>query len=229
MFFSSILVVNSQLEEWSRKNMLCKNIFLVPNFTSEIIKEAPMTNLKGKEGRRIVFLANLKDPKNHILALKAFRDLKLNQSDWSLHLIGKDFTDDYSDMLKSFIKTHSLKNHIHLYGEKNDVRHILSQASIGVLASTHEGFPVTLLEYASAGLAVVSTNAGYCSVIIDEGINGLLFDPFSEIEMKNQLMKLIRNEILIKELASNFKQSAMKSYSEDKVIERLILAYKKSL
>lgn len=228
MFFSSILVVNPKLEQWSKKNMLCKNIFFIPNFASDIVKELPLTNLKGIEGKRIVFLANLKSPKNHIQVLKVFKDLNLDQSDWSLHLIGKDFFDDYSNVLKSFIEIYSLKNNIHLYDEKSDVKNILSQASIGILASTDEGFPVTLLEYALSGLAVVSTNVGYCSTIIEEGVSGLLFDPFSEIEMKNQLLKLINNKLLISEFGNNFKQSVMKNYSEERVIELLILAYKKS-
>lgn len=227
-FFSSILVVNLQLESWNKKNMWCKNIFFIPNFTSDIARELATTNLKGIKGKRIILLANLKRPKNHIQVLKVFRDLKLSQEDWSLHLIGKDFFDDYSNVLKKFIETHSLKNHIHLYDEKNDVKNILSQASIGILASTDEGFPVTLLEYASSGLAVISTNVGYCSFIIEEGISGLLFNPFSEIEMKNQLMKLINNELLIKKLGDNFKQSVIKNYSEERVIDKLILAYKKS-
>lgn len=228
MFFSSILVVNPELEQWSKKNMLCKNLFFIPNFTSETVKELPITNLKGIEGKRIVFLANLKNPKNHIQVLKAFKDLNLSQSDWSLHLIGRDFFDDYSNVLKSFIETYSLENNIHLYDEKSDVKNILSQASIGILASTDEGFPVTLLEYALSGLAVVSTNVGYCSAIIEEGVSGLLFNPFSEIQIKNQLMKLISNRLLIKEFGNNFKQSVMRDYSEERVIDLLTLAYKKS-
>ncbi|OXB20792.1 alpha-1,4-N-acetylgalactosamine transferase [Flavobacterium tructae] len=227
-FFSSILVVNPKLEQWNKKNMRCKKVFFIPNFTPATVNELPSTILKGKEGKRIVFLANLKNPKNHIQVLKVFRDLKLKESGWSLHLIGKDFFDDYSNLLKNFIETYSLGNDIHLYDEQNDIKNILSQANIGILASTDEGFPVTLLEYALSGLAVISTNVGYCSDIIKEGITGLLFNPFSEIKMKNQLMKLIGDELLIKEFGINFKQSVIESYSEERVIDVLISAYKKS-
>ncbi|KUJ63767.1 alpha-1,4-N-acetylgalactosamine transferase [Flavobacteriaceae bacterium CRH] len=224
-FFSSIFVVNLQLEAWNRKNMKCSNVIFIPNFTSSENVFDPETTLKGINGKRIVFLANLKNPKNHILILKAFLELKLNESDWSLHLVGKDYFDAYSEVLKEFIKLHSLENHIHLYGAKNDVKHILSQAAIGVLSSTEEGFPVTLLEYGLSNLAVVSTNVGYCPLVIKNEVNGLLFDPSSITEVKEQLLKMIKDDLLRQKMSDSLKQSVLENYSEEVVISKLITAY----
>lgn len=224
-FFSSIFVVNLQLEEWSKRNMKCSKVIFIPNFATSQTKTEQVTYLKGNDGKRIVFLANLKKPKNHISILKAFSELKLNEKNWSLHLIGRDYLDNYSNEIKTFIQTHSLQNNIHLYGAKNDIKHILSQASIGVLASTDEGFPVTLLEYGLGNLAVLSTNAGYCSVIIQNDINGLLFDPFSDTEINTQLNKITDDHLLREKLSENFRQSILRNYAEEIVIKKLILAY----
>jgi len=226
VFFSAIFVVNNQLEDWSKKNMKCSRVIFIPNFANYQNNDEQITNLMGTAGKRIVFLANLKKPKNHILILQAFQDLKLNESEWSLHLVGKDYFDSYSNILKGFIELHSLNNNIHLYGERSDVRHILSQSTIGVLASTEEGFPVTLLEYALENLAVLSTNVGYCSSIIKNNFNGLLFNPLSEVEVKDQLIRLINDQDLRKKFGDNFKQSVVTTYSEALVIEKLILGYK---
>lgn len=227
IFFYSIFAVNQELVEWSKKNMKCSRVIFIPNFTRfpKIVKQD--THLKGNDGKRIVILANLKKPKNHILILKAFCELKLNEMGWSLHLIGKDYYDTYSDILKNFIKSNSLANHIFLYGEKNDIRYILSQSSIGVLASTHEGFPVTLLEYGLVGLSVISTNVGYCSILIENEFNGLLFNPLSEKEIKQQLLKLTEDDFLRSNLGNNLKQSIDKNYLEEEVIKQLIFAYNK--
>ncbi|PIF31353.1 glycosyltransferase involved in cell wall biosynthesis [Flavobacterium sp. 9] len=226
LFFYSIFVVNLQLKEWSEKNMLCKRILFIPNFTLDRNELQRTTILKGTEGKRIVFLANLKKPKNHISILKAFLNLKLHELDWSLHLIGKDYFDSYSDELKKIMKSNSLEEYIHIYGERSDVKNILSQVSIGILASTEEGFPVTLLEYGLAELAVVCTNVGYCSSLIEEGMTGLLFNPYSENEIESQLMRLVDDNNLRKKLGINFKQSVLENYSEEMVIKKLILAYK---
>lgn len=226
LFFSSIFVVSLQLEEWSRKNMFCKNVFFIPNFILDRKDNSETAKLKGVAGKRIVFLANLKEPKNHILMLKAFLDLRLQESGWTLHLIGKDYFDSYSAYLKEFIKFNLLESYIHLYGERNDIKYILSQSSIGVLASTNEGFSITLLEYASEKLAVLSSNVGYCSQIIENGFNGLLFDPLNCLELKNQLKLLINDEVLRTTLAENFSKSAVKEYSKEAVIKKVIQLYK---
>jgi glycosyltransferase involved in cell wall biosynthesis len=228
-FFSSIFVVNLQLKEWNTKNMNCSNVIFIPNFTrlQNVSEQGQLTDLNGIDGKKIVFLANLKNPKNHLLILKAYADLKLFESGWSLHLIGRDYFDSYSETIKDFIKSRSLEHHIHLYGEKSDIKNILSQASVGVLASTQEGFPVTLLEYGLENLAVVSTNVGYCSILIQNEIDGLLFDPSSELEVINQLKKIIDDELLRNTLAEKFKEAVFQNYSEEAVIEKLILAYKK--
>lgn len=225
-FFSSIFVVNLQLRKWSENNMFCKKIFFIPNFSLSFNESYEITKLKGTDGKRIVFLANLKKPKNHILILKAFTELKLNEFGWSLHLIGKDYNDSYSDKLKSFVVANSLENHIHLYGGKKDIKYILSQSSIGVLASTEEGFPVTLLEYALSNLAVISTNVGYCSEIIKDSVDGFVFDPLSEFELIEKLKKITEDGRLRQSFANSFNNSVRKNYSEKVIIQKLVSAYK---
>ncbi|MEN2415045.1 glycosyltransferase [Flavobacterium mesophilum] len=225
VFFSSILVVNLQLEEWSKKYMKCSQIFFIPNFASINNISNPITALNGVEGKRIVFLANLKRPKNHILILKAFLSLNLNELGWSLHLIGKDYYDNYSNVLKDFIESNSLKDHIFLYGEKNDISHILSQANIGVLASTDEGFPVTLLEYALHSLPVVSTNVGYCSSVIKNEVTGLLFNPSSVNEAAEKLNKMIENVRFRQQMSESLERFVIENYSEDVVINKLVSIY----
>ena len=58
---------------------------------------------------------------------------------------GERSYDIYSRLLKEFLKTNNLENYIFIYNSRNDIQHVLSQATIGILASTQEGFPVALL------------------------------------------------------------------------------------
>ncbi|MBF4486034.1 glycosyltransferase [Flavobacterium sp. CSZ] len=227
IFFSAIFVVNHQLEDWSRKNMKCPRVIFIPNFVISGKKNEQITKLKGTAGKRIIFLANLKKPKNHILILKAFQYLKLNELGWSLHLVGKDYFDSYSDILKRFIESNFLQDYIHLYGEKSDVKYILSQASIGVLASTDEGFPVTLIEYALANLAVLSTNVGYCGLLIVNNSTGMLFNPLSDLEVSNHLIRLVNDKKLREEFGKSYKQFILDNYTETIIIEKLIAEYQK--
>lgn len=227
LFFSAVFVVNYQLEIWIKNNLFSKKVYYIPNFVSfeENQTNDAITVLKGNEGKRIVCVANLKKPKNHIALLIAFEELKLQNLGWSIHLIGKDYKDDYSIQLKDFIGKHKLENEIFIYDSQADIQNILSQTTIGFLGSTDEGFPVSLLEYGLAHLPVLSTNVGYCSEIIKEGLNGLLFDPINNFQLQQQLQIMIN----IKESRDRFGlllyRFVLEEFSMEKGMQLLILKY----
>lgn len=227
LFFKQIFVVNFQLKDWMRKNLLCRKVDYIPNFAVFPKPKKSETALYGEDGKRIVCLANLKKPKNHLFLLQAFQAVrkKMNNSGWTLHLIGNDFNDAYSDELKAFIQHNNLQNEVFIYGKKTDIEHILEEASVGILASTDEGFPVSLLEYQLAGIPVLSTNAGYCSSIIKDEITGLLFNPTQQPQLENCLERITNETELRKKISQSIKQQPSGRFSAEKVIALLISKY----
>lgn len=220
-FFSKILTVNEELRVWSLQHLNCKLVFFIPNF-SDLKTTQEKTILKGENHKRIVCLANLKNPKNHITLVHAFISSEIYKTNWTLHLIGKDFKDAYSNHLKSIIKENNLENAIFFYDACQDVKFILSQATIGILSSTYEGFPVTLLEYAQAKLTVVSTDAGYCKYLIQHNRNGLLFDPMNSVDLSNHLIYLTDNPEICANFASQFQKDIQDNYSKDAIINKYL-------
>lgn len=226
LFFSAVFVVNNQLELWAKKKIFVKNVFFIPNFAISDVHITRETFLKANHTKRIVCVANLKNPKNHIAILIAYNDLDLDKLGWSLHFIGKDYADEYSNFLKEYVRENKLSESVFIYNSCNDIQHILSQAEIGILSSTDEGFPVALLEYGLAKLSVVSTNVGYCSTIIKNDFNGLLFDPLSQKELQNQLYKMIYDESKRKSFGLHLQQLVVGSYSKKSAIDILMERYK---
>jgi glycosyltransferase involved in cell wall biosynthesis len=220
-FFSKILTANEALQGWSLKNLYCKHVFFIPNF-SNLKTSEEKTILKGENQKRIVCLANLKNPKNHVTLIKAFISSEIYKKKWSLHLIGKDFKDDYSNNLKVIIKENNLENSIFIYDACQDVKFILSQAIIGILSSTYEGFPVTLLEYAQAKLAVISTNVGFCKNMIQNNINGLLFHPLDSNDLSNHLIYLTHHPEICINFATQFQKEMATNYSKDAVLQNYL-------
>lgn len=225
IFFSSVFVVNHELEIWVKKNLFVKNVFYVPNFATSDIDNLKTTFLKGNEDKRLVCLANLKNPKNHILQLTAFKEMKLEEEGWTLHFIGKDYNDEYSNKLKNFIINNNLQDSVFIYDSQNDIQHILSQATIGILSSTAEGFPVTLLEYGLANLPVLSTSVGYCSIVIHDNYNGLLFNPEDKEQFIQQFYKIISDKSQRDGFALHLYNEVINNYSKEKVIDFLLSKY----
>lgn len=224
-FFNAAFVVNRQLESWVKKKLPVRNVYCIPNFVPENLVLLQNTILNGTPEKRIVLVANLKEPKNHIAALRAFYNLDLQAKGWSLHFIGEDYGDQYADNLKAFIEKYKLQSVVYLYGPKQDIPFILSQAAIGLLVSTSEGFPLVILEYGMAGLGVISTNAGFCAEIIEDQKTGLLFDPSIPETLENALGVMTLNHGFRESSGIQLSKKIKDIYTEDKVIGLLLSKY----
>jgi len=224
-YFSHIFSVNSCLETWAKTHLKTKKSSYLPNFPIQDSSK-PMTKLLGENGKRILHLANLRPQKDHITLLNAFKIVNDNFFDWTLHLVGKEFNDDYALSIKTFIKQNNLENHVFVYGSCTDISNILNQSDIGVLSSKSEGLPVSLLEYGLIMLPVVATNVGDCNKVISNTNEGILVEPDNDIVLSKAISKLIEDKDLRNVIAENLHQKVVSSFSESKSIDSLMKIYK---
>lgn len=224
--FDSIISVNRLLHRWAQEQLKVKRQYYLPNFASFNSEIQKVTFLKGIEGKRIVCLANLRPQKDHINLLKAFKIVQESNLEWTLHLVGMDLNDFYSEGIKTYIEANNLENHVFLYGSCSDTEHILEQTTIGVLASKSEGLPVALLEYGLANLAVVVTNVGECASVVSNKVSGIVVAPSNEMELATGILSLLKNEKLRLLIAENLKNEVNSKYSQNSYIKQLVSIYK---
>ena len=222
--FSAIINVNDSLNNWSKNQLGFANSFKLNNYADPNL-QYQITNLKGQSTIKIVCVAGFRKEKDHLTLLKAFKELLSFHPQSSLHLIGKDYHDDYSNSIKSFIKHENLFDKVFLYGNVKDVFNVLKQASIGVLSSNSEGLPISLLEYGLAQLPVVITNVGDCSKVIDHGRSGLLVEKESKSEFAKALKLLIDSPHKREMFGKELKQNVDENYSKEKYINNLLIIY----
>jgi glycosyltransferase involved in cell wall biosynthesis len=228
-FFSGVFTVNQELQAWATQNLKTNNIHFIPNYIEENAIEKKTTFLKGEEGKRIVLLANLRTPKNHLLAVSAFSKSKIASLGWTLHFIGKDNLDEYSNNLKRKIATENVSDAVFIYGSCTDVQHILNQSNVGLLTSTYEGFPVTLLEYGRANILVICSDVGYCSQIIKNNETGICFESEDEKGLIQVLNEIPNKPFENERLASNLNIFVNQNYSANQVMNKILVAYQKTL
>lgn len=228
-FFSGVFTVNQELQNWALKHLKTNNIHFIPNYIEEKAIEKAVTFLKGEEGKRIVLLANLRTPKNHLLAVSAFSQSKMATLGWTLHFIGKDNLDEYSNNLKKKITAENLTAAVFIYGSCTDIQHILNQSNVGLLTSTYEGFPVTLLEYGRANILVICSNVGYCGQIIKNNETGISFESEDEKGLIQVLNEISNKPSENERLASNLNIFVNQNYSAKQVINKILVAYQKAL
>jgi len=221
-FFKGIIVVNYQLKIWAVKELNCKQVIYLPNFTNQQIGIPLETALKGEEGKRILCLANLRDQKNHFLLIRVADKLKESHPDWSFHLVGKDFQDEYSKKLKSLIMSNQLDETVFLYGTRNDVTNVILQSDIAILTSKSEGLPVALLEFGLNKKAVVVTQVGEIPLIIENKKNGFIVPSDDEDLFYKSLISLIENPRLRDTFGESLYNTIIENNSESTIIKEYL-------
>lgn len=223
--FKTVISVNSNLHKWAKQNLHAKHYQYLPNFALFGPENLKLTKLHGLNEKRIVCVANLRPQKDHLNLLKAFKIVQENNEAWTLHLVGLDFKDNYSEEIKSYITANNLYACVFLYGSCTDSQHILEQATIGILASKSEGLPVALLEYGLAKLPVVVTDVGECGSIAVNLESGLVVPPKNANKLAEAIIYLIENKDQRALFGENLNKNVRANYSQNAFINQLIVIY----
>jgi len=223
-YIDQTIAVNQILANWSKNTLRVEEVVFLKNFASLSKKSLRETILQGIEGKRVICIANLRPQKNHLELIKAFSGSIENFPEWTLHLVGKSFKDDYSKAIEGCIVDQNLHDNVFLYGNRNDIKYILNQATIGVLASISEGLPVSLLEYANNALPVIVTDVGQCAEVV--GNNGIVIKDV-EKELPQALIRLYEDKENQRiSMGLRLRESVCTTYSKEAFMQKLIPIYK---
>lgn len=227
-FFDGVIVVNQKLKLWNQNILRFKNTICLPNFVIFENNEIKSTFLAGKNNKRIICLANLRPQKDHFMLLGIAKQLMNTNPDWTFHLVGKDFKDEYSDKLKNAIYDFKLNENVFVYDSKKDIQNILNQSAIAILTSKSEGLPVAILEYGLNSKAVISTNVGDISTILINNFNGYLVESGNVENFYNALSGLIENTELITTFGKNLNETVNKKFNIKIVVQEYLEWLKKN-
>ena len=104
---------------------------------------------------------------------------------------------------------------------------IYQKSHIAVLASYYrEGIPKTLIEAASVGLPIVTTDMPGCRIIVEHGVNGLLVAPRDASGLAKALAKLINAPEMRKSLGGAGRAVVLKGFASSIIYEQTIALYK---
>jgi len=145
----------------------------------------------------------------------------------SAHLLlaGKCNDSDYKKRVQEEIEALGLQGNVSILGERHDVAAILRACDIGVLSSTYEGLPMSLLEYGAASLPAVATTVGQCSDVLDRGLAGILVPSGSADDLAASLLSLLNSADERFRLGKCFRARVAEVYSADVVIGQVCQIY----
>jgi glycosyltransferase involved in cell wall biosynthesis len=116
---------------------------------------------------------------------------------------------------------------INWLGYQSDMATIYHKSHIAVLASYYrEGIPKTLIEAASVGLPIVTTDMPGCRIIVEDNVNGLLIAPRDADALAEALAKLIKNSTMRKTFGEAGRAIVLKQFAAPIIYDQTIALYR---
>lgn len=130
-----------------------------------------------------------------IFDLLAALDLMRDCPEFQLRLAGPDREPGINGQVRQYILDHKLGESVSLqsrvsYEEKIG---LFQSASIFILPSYYENFPLVLIEAAAAGHAIVTTPVGAIPEFFEDGISALFIEPGKPKQIAQALIRLLQN------------------------------------
>jgi glycosyltransferase involved in cell wall biosynthesis len=113
-----------------------------------------------------------------------------------------------------------LEEHFSLPGSVADVPGFLADLDVAVLCSHAEGMSNALLEYMTAGRAIVATRVGAAAELIADGVHGLLVPPGDAPKLAEAIQRLLDDRELARRLGAAAQRRACGQFSREAMIRR---------
>lgn len=200
------------------------NTLKIPNSRSHLLYNAiPEKKIKKALQHNqinILFVGRLEKQKSLKTLISAFK--KIIDSNTQKKII-LDIVGDGSlrKDLEKLVLELDLKTKINFIGEKKDVNSYYEKADIFVLPSIWEGFGIVVLEAFRSKTAVIASNIEGPAELIDNDVNGLLFEVSNTDDLFNKIEYLIINESKRKEIAENGFKTFTSEYSINNYVNNL--------
>ena len=131
---------------------------------------------------------------------------------------------DGAEMSRLRDESASLGDRIVLTGMRSDIPRLLASFDVFALSSKSEGLPVAMLEAMASGLAIVSTDVGGVSEVLEGGKAGRLVSAGDESALRAALDGLVHDTDGRRELAGRARRRA-EHYALDRAVDAYLALY----
>lgn len=149
-----------------------------------------------------------------------------------LILVGKDVPNIVSGnpstwgMMQELFSEQALLN-VHYLGSVpySEIQAYINQCTVCVFPSFAEALPVSWIEAMAMQKAIVASNIGWATDVIDDGVNGFLVHPENHKVYADVILKLLTNEGLRQEIGSAARKKVLDKFSIAEVAEQSLAFY----
>jgi glycosyltransferase involved in cell wall biosynthesis len=160
------------------------------------------------EALLVTMVSRLIRSKGILEFVEAARMVKQHHDNVHFLLVGPDDRDSVDRLGPDELE--GLSQSVTWLGERRDVPVILALTDIFVLPSFYrEGIPRVLLEAASMGLPIVTTDSPGCSEVVEHEVNGFLVPPRDAAALAQAILRLVEEPEMRQRFGQESRQRAV--------------------
>jgi glycosyltransferase involved in cell wall biosynthesis len=147
-------------------------------------------------------------------------------------LVGEPDPGNPATIDETILKSWEQEGIIEWWGWQQDMQAVYTQCHIVTLPSLGEGVPTVLLEAASSGKPIVTTDTPGCRDVVKDGLNGLLVPPNDPAALAEALYRLLSDAALRDRMGKAGRQLVLEKFTNSRVnpatfeVYRAILSHK---
>ncbi len=202
---------------------LCSKIKTITNYT-DLSKYTP-TDIDHRDMNEVLVAAKIAPQKNVVEFLRAIKIIK--EEGCRIHVswfgnVVKGY-EDYWENIKEQISSLNIQDCIEFHHATKNLELEYNKVGVFCLPSIYEGYPNVVCEAMACGLPILCSDVCDNPRIVEDGINGYLFNPRDANSMANIIMDFLHlSEDGKKQMGKKSREIAERKFSSSKFVDDYI-------
>lgn len=147
---------------------------------------------------------------------------------FTINIVGNcnEHTKNY---LISIAKKYNIEDKLNILGPHSDVVPFLKETDIFFMCSAFEAFGRVTVEAMMSGALVIGANTGATPEIIEDGVNGILYEQHSPKDLSDKILYAIQNKSLMQKIAKRGQNLAISKFTALSNAKEVAKVYKQVL
>lgn len=211
-----IAISNAVKDSWTKKGIDKEKITVIYNgVDAKKIKESSSQEKTVTDILQLVMTGGICHPKGQYQVIEAIallperirKKVYFDMFGWA--------DDNYIDNLLTRAKDLEINTQIRWLGTIDDVGSVLANYDVGLTCSKAEGFGRITAEYMHAGLGIIVSNTGANSELIEDHVNGLIYQYNNVKDLSLKIEEYYNDRQLLASCGKKAKEIAAKKYTRE--------------
>lgn len=204
-----------------------QDIYLVRGAGVDTFLYAPSPELEGIP--LVVLPARMLWDKGIREFVEAAKQLKLRGVNARFVLVGEPDAENPASVPEYQLIAWQKEGVVECWGRREDMPQVLAQSHIVCLPSYREGLPKSLLEAASCGRPIVTTDVPGCREIVRDGDNGILVEARNSMALADALAKLLADPELRQRMGQRGRELVLDEFSQERIVAQVLALYREAI